>query len=242
MSRIDDLAEAIVFAHEEGVSAVDAGERQAQELEHTAAFAAAALSPPTTPPSSLSSKLAADALKFCAEEQQLGPPERPGFTTPHPRSNGALLAFALGAAAACLVLWLARPGASAPSVAQLRAETIASNVGLRQDWTPGPSPLRGAVKGDVVWRQEHQDGWLTFRDLPELPAGRAYQLWIVDGEREGAPVDGGVFTIDAADEETLVTIRPALPIGAPKAFVVTVEDRGGVVVSKQEHVVAIASL
>ena len=123
MSRIEDLAEAIVFAHEEGVSAVDAGERQAQELEQTAVFAAAALSPAAVPPSSLSSKLAADALKFCAEEQQLGPQERPGFTTPHPRSNGALLAFALGAAAACLVLWLARPGASAPSVAQLRAET-----------------------------------------------------------------------------------------------------------------------
>ena len=78
--------------------------------------------------------------------------------------------------------------------------------------------------------------------MPALPEDQAYQLWIVDGERDGAPVDGGVFTIDAADQETLVTIRPALPIGKPTAFVVTVEGRQGAVVSKQEHVVAIASL
>ena len=127
-------------------------------------------------------------------------------------------------------------------MSELRAATIAKGAGSQRAWTRGPSELSGAVKGDVVWRQEQQDGWLTFRDLPVLPEDQAYQLWIVDAERDGAPVDGGVFTIASPDQETLIPILARLRVGSPKAFVVTVEERHGVVVSKQEHVVAIASL
>ena len=131
---------------------------------------------------------------------------------------GALLGFMLGATAG-LFVWLATSAArTAPS--RPRCAPDASR-GLK----PAPvdaqsSPMRGDMRGDVVWRQDHQDGWLTFRDLrsspgPHLPAGHRR-------EARGAPVDGGVFTIDGGVEETLVTIRPAL-IGIAESFVVTVE-------------------
>ena len=243
MSSLEPFADAIAFAHDPSQDLRTAQTTAEHDLERTAALASAALSPASSAPSSLSAKLAADALQFCASTKPTQGAVAPGFTTPTPRPMGALLSFVLGAAAAGLFVWLATSAAqTAPSAAALRAETLAAAPGLQRQWTPGPSPMRGDMRGDVVWRQEHQDGWLTFRDLPELPADRTYQLWIIDGEREGAPVDGGVFTIDGGVEETLVTIRPALPIGAAKSFVVTVEDRGGVVVSKQEHVVATASL
>lgn len=77
--------------------------------------------------------------------------------------------------------------------------------------------------------------------LEPLPQEQQYQLWIVDGNRTGAPVDGGVFDL-ASTKHAVVPIAAKLPIGEAKAFVITVETRGGVVVSDQKDVVAIASL
>jgi hypothetical protein len=131
----------------------------------------------------------------------------------------------------------------AVSLRDLRDQVLASEQNaVRIEWKPGPSPLHGSVAGDVVWSPERQDGWLTFRGLPKLDPDHAYQLWIVDRRREGAPVDGGLFTIEDPAEETLVPIHAKLPIGSPVAFVITVEDKTGAVVSKREHVVAIAGL
>lgn len=245
MSRLEEVSEAIVFAHEADRSLKQAYSIEERSLERVAALAAGALARPAVPPPRLASRLAADGLRFCAEERSVRRVESPGFTTPRPRSNQGSLSFLLGAAAACCALWLAGVGPSSPagpspaaSPDALRAATIAAGTDVRAAWEQGASE----VTGDVVWRQQEQDGWLTFRDLPALPEDKAYQLWIVDGTRQGAPVDGGVFRATAAGEETLVTIQPGLPIGRPEAFVVTVEDRAGVVVSKQEHVVAIATL
>lgn len=242
MSKLDELAEAIVFAHDTEQARAETQAADARELERVAALVASAFNGAAPPPSTLSSKLAADALSFCAEKQEPSQDEPPGFTTPRPNSAGKILSFVLGAAAASLVLWFSVLSPYERTLEEMRAEAIANQVALQQQWKPGPSPLRGEVTGDVVWRQDQQDGWLTFRNLPELPANKAYQLWIVDGERDGAPVDGGVFTIAEADRDTIVPIQARLPIGKPAAFVITVEDKHGVVVSKQEHVVAIASL
>jgi hypothetical protein len=113
---------------------------------------------------------------------------------------------------------------------------------VRIAWKSGPSPFAGTVRGDVVWSQDRQVGYLRFTGLPPLAPGHRFQLWVVDGERTGAPVDGGLFSIADATAETVVPVHTTLPIGKPAAFVVTVEDARGVVVSGQEHVVAIAGL
>ncbi|MEK9984810.1 MAG: anti-sigma factor, partial [Opitutae bacterium] len=67
-----------------------------------------------------------------------------------------------------------------------------------------------------------------------------YQLWIVDPERDELPVDGGVFDIPEGVDKALIPIKNALEVDKPTLFVITLEQPGGVVKSKQEVVVAIA--
>jgi Anti-sigma-K factor rskA len=259
-SLLDAAAEAIVFAHEPDAAPLPptAGDLPAPELtalERTAALAAAALALEggrDDVPAKLRQSLAAAGLGYCADQRRRFAAHPPGFTTALPRRHtlGLVTAFTLGAAAAGLSLWLgilqpqtATMQQQAVSLRDLRAQVLASEQNaVRIDWKPGPSPLTGQVAGDVVWSPSRQDGWLTFRGLPQLGPDQAYQLWIVDRRREGAPVDGGLFTIQDPTAETLVPIHAKLPIGSPVAFVITVEDKAGVVVSKQEHVVAIAGL
>ena len=82
---------------------------------------------------------------------------------------------------------------------------------------------------------------MTLTQLPvNNPDAKQYQLWIVDPMRDEKPVDGGVFDIPAGSDTVVVPIRSALAVNQPKAFVITLEQPGGVVVSKQETVVALA--
>jgi anti-sigma-K factor RskA len=71
-----------------------------------------------------------------------------------------------------------------------------------------------------------QKGLLFYAaNLPQLPAGKTYQLWLVP--TQGNPISAGIFQTDAhGNGEVLL---PQLPAGvAAKAFAVTVEPAGGV--------------
>ena len=84
---------------------------------------------------------------------------------------------------------------------------------------------------------------MLLTDLPvNDPAAKQYQLWIVDPTRDEAPVDGGVFDIPAGQPTAIVPIDAKLAISKPQAFVITLEQPGGVVKSKQEVVVALAKV
>ena len=52
----------------------------------------------------------------------------------------------------------------------------------------------------------------------------------------------GVFDIPANSAPVIVPISAKLPLTNPQAFVITLEQPGGVVKSKQEQVVALAKL
>ncbi|MBL8729463.1 MAG: anti-sigma factor [Planctomycetes bacterium] len=240
VSHMEALAEAVVFAHEPDAPVPPVGDRQARAFERTAAMALVALAPPAEVPALLHTRLAADALRFCATRGDRVPPQPSTLG----RRAAPVLTFVFGLAAG-LVLYLLVAGRNGDPVptAQQRAALLAADAGVvRLQWRAGPSPLRGSVEGDVVWSEARQEGYLTFHGLPPLDAEHRFQLWIVDGSREGAPVDGGLFTIADPAAETVVPVQAKLPIGKPAAFVVTVEPKAGVVVSKQDHVVAIASL
>ena len=95
--------------------------------------------------------------------------------------------------------------------------------------------------GDVVWSDSDQKGFMRLTDLvTNDPTVAQYQLWIVDPDRDANPVDGGVFDIPAGESEVIIPIDAKLFVEKPKAFVITLEQPGGVVVSKQETVVGIA--
>ena len=98
--------------------------------------------------------------------------------------------------------------------------------------------------GSVIWSDSLQEGYMILDGIPANdPQQAQYQLWIVDPTRDAdAPVDGGVFDIPSDGSQVVIPIAAKLPLSKPQAFVITLEQPGGVVKSKQEKVVALAKL
>ena len=110
----------------------------------------------------------------------------------------------------------------------------------RLEFASASDPYAG-LSGEVIWNDEKQEGYMSLENLAvNDPTINQYQLWIVDPKRDELPVDGGVFDITQKDGKSIIPIRNALVINKPVAFVITLEQPGGVVKSKQEIVVALA--
>ena len=108
------------------------------------------------------------------------------------------------------------------------------------EFAPASDPY-AKVEGEVIWNDERQEGYMSLINLAaNNPKENQYQLWIVDPERDELPVDGGVFDIPEGVDKALIPIKNALQVDKPTLFVITLEQPGGVVKSKQEVVVAIA--
>ena len=98
------------------------------------------------------------------------------------------------------------------------------------------------VQGKIIWNDDRQEGYMKLANLPvNDPTVSQYQLWIVDPKRDELPVDGGVFDIPSDPGFSVIPIRNALPVSKPVAFLITLEQPGGVVRSKQEIKVALAT-
>jgi anti-sigma-K factor RskA len=80
------------------------------------------------------------------------------------------------------------------------------------------------AQGKLMYDQKTGRAILTASNLPPAPAGKAYQLWYIAGNRA---LPGGVFTTDATGRATL---RDQLPPEArdANAFAVTLEPASGV--------------
>jgi hypothetical protein len=166
-----------------------------------------------------------------------GAPRRTIFSSPWPG----------WAAAACLAgilaaQWMIQPGGGDPelSPAQARAALLESSADLVRVSFQGTGDYELAA-GDIVWSDARQEGFMELSKLPPNNPGEAqYQLWIVDPDRDEFPVDGGVFDVPASDQPVVIPVRSRLPVSDPTVFVITLEQPGGVVRSKQETVVAVA--
>lgn len=128
------------------------------------------------------------------------------------------------------------------TMAQKRDELIVSAKDAVQISLTNPKNEKEIV-GDMVWSNEKQRGYARFRGLPANDAAKeTYQVWIVDETQDSkTPISGGVFDVDGSGE-TIVPINAQLAVKKPKAVAITKEKVGGVVVSKQENVVAIAKV
>jgi anti-sigma-K factor RskA len=95
--------------------------------------------------------------------------------------------------------------------------------------------------GDIIWSDSEQAGYIRVTGLPKNDPNReSYQLWIFDETQDPkTPIDGGVFDI-TTDGEAVIPIDSRLKARNPQAFAITIEKSGGVVVSKQERVAALA--
>jgi anti-sigma-K factor RskA len=124
------------------------------------------------------------------------------------------------------------PDAVMANAAATRTSLVdeASDV-ITLPWAPPTAAGYENVTGDVVWSQSRQQGYLRLANMPvNDPARTQYQLWIVDPDRDKNPVDGGVFNISATGE-VIIPIQAKLLIRSPRAFAITAEQPGGVVVS-----------
>lgn len=169
------------------------------------------------------------------------------------------------AAAACLAFaaigWLqmfANRQQAVPaqvSIVALRDSINRSPDAKRLNWGDWDKPEISGVKGEVVWSESAQKGYMTFRGLPANdPSKEQYQLWIVDARGLDQRVSGGIFNSDGqtngwpgevraerVGDELIVEIRPGVRVGPPGLFAITIEKPGGTWVSDMKRRVVVAA-
>lgn len=181
------------------------------------------------------------------------------FTTPQPFPTGKAsrstktvrmpnrekLAWLVAAACCVLLAFVLRSESPTSQLdnSDLRQQLISdASDSLQADWGAGTTPFEENVSGDVVWSTDRQQGYMRFIGMPiNDPTVEQYQLWIIDPARDDEPIDGGVFDI-AESGEVIVPIHAKLEVLDPKAFAITIEKPGGVVVSTQERLPLLASV
>jgi hypothetical protein len=146
------------------------------------------------------------------------------------------------AAAAMLVfaMWITRENPPLPP-AQAETRLRAEATDLIERKFSGLGDFKQAA-GSVIWSDRLQQGYMNLSGIPSNdPKQAQYQLWIVDPARDpDSPVDGGVFDIPNDGSPVVIPIAAKLALSKPQAFVITLEQPGGVVKSKQEKPVALA--
>jgi len=97
-----------------------------------------------------------------------------------------------------------------------------------------PDKQQGAVA--IVYQNDNQNkSYLEVVDMPEVPAGKQYQLWaIVDGQ----PVDMGVFDVAITPDTAFLEVPF---IANVQAYAVTVEKTGGSPAPTLEEMVVIGN-
>jgi anti-sigma-K factor RskA len=227
--NVDRLDELLAQAATEGLNADERRELErlldgASDASHEIAAGALdlALGPTTFEPLSpgLRAKLVARGEELVAQRSA-----SKLRAVPPARGSSAALAWWLAAAAAVLAIlgWWPKRGerALAPDELLARADTLRVEA--------KGTDLAKELRGDVLWSNALQSGYLRLSGLPlNDPRVEQYQLWIVDGDQKN-PIDGGVF--DGASGELVIPIDAKLRVGTPKAFAITIEKPGGVVVS-----------
>ncbi len=181
-------------------------------------------------------------LQQCAAEMSAEKPANvvvPEVSTWRKILGSPLTGWAAAAAVALIaVMGSQRESQVSPAQAELRFRSEAMDL-IEQKFE-GLGDFKNAG-GKVVWSDQLQQGFMTLSGIPVNDPGKAqYQLWIVDPKRDEAPVDGGVFDIPTDGSPVVIPISAKLALSNPQAFVITLEQPGGVVKSKQEKVVALA--
>lgn len=188
-----------------------------------------------------------------AEDALTGDAPGPAVRTaprPSPAARGGGGRWAWVAAAAALVLAVAGWWPQGQSTGESRdlaeaRDQLLSNApdAERIAWDNTDHPRGQKLDGGyVVWSDERQKGYMTFRGIPDNdPSEHQYQLWVFDkGRSDQYPVNGGVFNARGG-EEVIIPIENKLRVEQAKMFAVTLEPPGGVVVSERDPVLWIAN-
>ena len=79
--------------------------------------------------------------------------------------------------------------------------------------------------GVSLWNDATQQGVLLVENLPELPAEKTYEFWVIDPST-AAPVSAGIFATDSEGRGRIV-FRPKSNIRTAAQFAISVEPPGG---------------
>jgi len=182
-------------------------------------------------PDSLKVKLRADADNFFGPKQGNVVALRPSS---NPRGGWSWGWATAAALALALIMTNLDDRATAPDYETERQRLIAATDATTViPWAPPESAEFAGVEGNVVWNDVRQEGYMLLTGMPANDPGVSqYQLWLVDPDRDGNPVDGGVFDIPAGASTVVIPIDAKLAVNNPKVFAITREQPGGVVVSK----------
>ncbi|MEZ6164310.1 MAG: anti-sigma factor [Phycisphaerales bacterium] len=129
-------------------------------------------------------------------------------------------------------------------LAERRQQLLEVPDSIQIAWQPFNLPDSPAeqlgVRGDVVWSDDLQEGYIRFVGLePNDPNIEQYQVWVIDERGLEQKVSGGVFNA-SAEGEIIVPIEPGIDVGRVALFAVTVENPGGTWVPDLSRRVVIA--
>ncbi|MBX3379143.1 MAG: anti-sigma factor [Phycisphaeraceae bacterium] len=250
-----------------------AGLEEDDSFDLAAGVAMLALADPAgRPPASVYTRVAQAAEVFAREMENgrnvMGAPAlrmtESEANYPRPRRiSSAWLGWM--AAAACLAFaaigWIQifasrqAPLSARVTLASLRESVSKSPDAKRFSWSDWDNPEIKGVKGEVVWSEDGQRGYMTFRGLPQNdPTKEQYQLWVVDERGLDQRVSGGIFNgtgessgwqgevrTERLGDELIVEIAPRIHVGPPALFAVTIEKPGGTWVSDMKRRVVVAA-
>ena len=74
----------------------------------------------------------------------------------------------------------------------------------------------------VAWDEDRHRGLVSIQNMPSAPAGKDYQLWVLDPSAS-SPVSAGVLKANAA--QRFASARPVAPTGL--GFAISLEPSGG---------------
>jgi anti-sigma-K factor RskA len=103
------------------------------------------------------------------------------------------------------------------------------------------SLLADAPKAVAVslWDNQRQQGVFVVQNLKPLPAGKDYQLWVMD-PKYPTPVSAGVFQVDESGN-VRIDFKANKPIATADKFAVTMEPKGGLPTPTLSNLVLLGS-
>jgi anti-sigma-K factor RskA len=127
-------------------------------------------------------------------------------------------ALVVAAGAAFYAVQLRRQAAATQAMAAILAAPDLARIDL------AGQPAAPSASARALWSRS-RGLVFTASNLPALPAGRVYQLWVLS--KEPAPMSAGLMRPDASGRVT-VTVQTPADMPQPVAMAVTLEPDGGV--------------
>jgi hypothetical protein len=106
------------------------------------------------------------------------------------------------------------------SQGQLIADVLRPDVTV---WPLRPTESASSARATLYCNPDRQTGILTASELPPLPGGQVYQLWLI---RDGQRTSGGLLSVDSRGAGVLTITAPE-PFSAYQSVGMTVEPVGG---------------